>query len=125
MQQPIPSKPTYSPTITKLSWDAPENLVKKGNYTKYLQLIGKNIKLNLQNDLLLVNDIPANKIVRTDITIAANVAVNSIKITSSSGSPSIDAAVEKIVNETLTYMKPPSHGIMSRAVNVTLTVELN
>lgn len=125
IQQPIPSKPTYSPTITKLSWDAPENLVKKGNYTKYLQLIGKNIKLNLQNDLLLVNDIPANKIVKTDITIAANGSVNSIKIIDSSGSPSIDAAIEKIANETLTYMKPPSHGIMSRAVSVTLTVELN
>ena len=125
IQQPIPSKPTYSPTITKLSWDAPENLVQKGNYTKYLQLIGKNIKLNLQNDLLLVNDIPANKIVKTDIIIASNGSVNSIKITHSSGSPAIDASIEKIVNETLTYMKPPSHGIMSRAVNVTLTVELN
>ena len=125
LQQPIPSKPTYSPTITKISWDAPESLVKKGNYTKYLQLIGKNIKLNLQNDLLLVNDIPINKIVKADINIASSGNVNAVKIIASSGSPAIDASVEKIINETLTYMKPPSHGLISRPASVTLTIELN
>ncbi len=125
LQEPIPSKPTYSPTITKIAWDAPEGLVKKGNYTKYLQLIGKNIKLNLQNDLLLVDDIPVNKFAKLDINIASNGTVNSIKMVSSSGSPAIDASIEKIVNETLTYMKPPSHGIISKPANITLTVDMN
>lgn len=125
IKQPISTKPTYSPTITKISWEAPESLVKKGSYTKFLQLIGKNVKLNLQNDLLLVNDIPVNKIVKADISIAANGDVNSIKLTSSSGSSAIDESIKKIVNETLTYMKPPSHGIIARPVDITLTVELN
>ena len=125
IRQPISTKPTYSPSITNISWEAPESLVKKANYTKFLQLIGKNVKLNLQNDLLLVNDVPANKIVKVDINIASNGDVNSIKMVASSGSPAIDASVKKVVSDTLTYMKPPSHGIMSKSIDVTLVVELN
>ena len=125
IKQPISTKPTYSPSITKISWEAPESLVKKGSYTKFLQLIGKNVKLNLQNDLLLVNDIPTNKIVKVDIRIASNGDVDTIKMVASSGSPSIDASVQKVVTDTLTYMKPPSHGIISRPVDITLTLELN
>ena len=105
IKQPVSNKPTYSPTISNISWEAPESLVSKQNYTKYLQLIGKNVKLNLQNDLLLVNDVPVNKIVKVDINIATNGNVNSIKIASSSGSVAIDESVKKIVTETLTYMK--------------------
>ena len=125
IKQPVITKATYSPTITKISWEAPESLVKKGSYTKFLQLIGKNIKLNLQNDLLLVSDIPLNKTVRVDINIASNGNVNSIKMANSSGTVSIDNSIEKIINETLTYMKPPSLGIMSKSADITLTIELN
>lgn len=125
IRQPNIQKPSYSPTITNISWEAPESLVKKANYTKFLQLIGKNVKLNLQNDLLLVNDIPINKIVKVDINIASNGNVNSIKMTTSSGSPSIDASIKKVVTDTLTYMKPPSHGLISKSVDITLSVELN
>ena len=125
IKQPVIANPSYTPTITKISWEAPESLVKKGSYTKFLQLIGKNVKLNLQNDLLLVNDIPKNKIVKVDIRIAANGDVDSIKMANSSGSSAIDSSVKKVVNDTLTYMKPPSHGIISRPVEITLTLELN
>ena len=125
IKQPVIANPSYTPTITKISWEAPESLVKKGSYTKFLQLIGKNVKLNLQNDLLLVNDIPTNKIVKVDIRISANGDVDSIKMIASSGSSAIDSSVKKVVNDTLTYMKPPSHGIISRPVDITLTLELN
>ena len=125
IRHPKITKATYTPTITNISWEAPESLVKKANYTKFLQLIGKNVKLNLQNDLLLVNDIPINKLVKVDINIAPNGNVNSIKLTSSSGSPSIDSSIKKVVTDTLTYMKPPSHGVISKSVNITLSVELN
>ncbi len=125
IQRPsLPKSPGYSPTISKLSWEAPENLVQKESYTKFLQLIGKNIKLNLQNDLLLVSDIPTNKTVKVDINIASNGNVNSVKMVKSSGSEAIDNSVKKIVNETLTFMKPPSHGLIGKTT-VTLSLELN
>ena len=93
--------------------------------TKFLQLIGKNVKLNLQNELLLVNDAPTNKIVKVDINIASNGNVNSVKMAASSGSVPIDSSIRKIVSETLTYMKPPAHGIASKTADITLIIELN
>ena len=72
-----------------------------------------------------MNDIPTNKIVKVDIRISANGDVDSIKMIASSGSSAIDSSVKKVVNDTLTYMKPPSHGIISRPVDITLTLELN
>ena len=124
MQKKI-SQPSYSPTIARVSWEAPESIVEKESYKKYLQLAGKNIKLNLQNDLLLVNDVPVNKIVRLDIRVSADGEVESVKLVSSSGSNLIDASVRKVIKETLNYMKPPSHGIISKPIDITLVAELN
>lgn len=124
INQPISTKPTYTPSVAKISWEAPESVVKKDNYIKFLQLVGKNIKLNLQNDLLLVNDVPINKIVKLDLKIAPNGNIDDIKLSSSSGTVAIDNAIKKVINDTLTYMKPPSNGIISKPADVTLVVEL-
>ncbi len=124
INQPVSTKPTYTPTVTKVSWEAPESIVKKDSYIKFLQLVGKNIKLNLQNDLLLVNDIPINKTVKLDIKISPNGDIDDIKLSASSGTVSIDDAIKKVINDTLTYMKPPSSGLISKTADVTLVVEL-
>lgn len=124
INQPISTAPIYTPSVSKVSFEAPETLVKDANYTKFLQLVGKNVKLNLQNDLLLVNDIPTSKVVKVDIKLA-NSGVISVKLTDSSGSNAIDASVKKVINDTLKYMKPPSHGIISKSQTVTLCIELS
>ena len=120
----IDSKPTYSPTITTVSWEAPESLIKKDSYTNFLKSMGKNVKLNLQNDLLLVSDNPTSKSAKADIRIAPSGEVDSIKISQTSGSRAIDDTIIKVVGDTLKYMKPPSHSIISRPVDVTLVLEL-
>ncbi len=125
IMQPVSTQPTYAPTVSNISWEAPESLVKKAEYTKFLQLIGKNVKLNVQNDLLLVSDIPTNKIAKVDIRIESSGDVQFIKISKSSGSEAIDNSILKVVGDTLKYMKPPGHGIISKKVDVTLVVELN
>ncbi|MBR2069036.1 MAG: DUF1822 family protein [Candidatus Gastranaerophilales bacterium] len=124
IQQPISTKPTYSPSVAKVAWEVPQSLIDKQNYTKFLQLTGKNIKLNLQNDLLLVNDIPINKLVTVNIRIAGNGDIQSIKMLQTSGSSAIDSSINKVVRDTLKYMKPPAHGIMARPVDASLTIEL-
>ena len=124
IKQPVSNSPAYSPSVAKISWEAPESIVKKDSYIKFLQLIGKNIKLNLQNDLLLVNDVPINKIVKLDIKISSTGNIDDIKLASSSGTVAIDDAIKKVINDTLTYMKPPSNGIISKAADVTLVIEL-
>lgn len=111
-------------TINKISWEVPENIANKGNYTRFLQLVGKNVKLNLQNDLLLSNDFAKNNVIRLGIRIASNGEVIGMKILQSSGSAPIDEIIKKSVSETLQYMKPPSHGLISRPIEVTLVINL-
>lgn len=125
MMQPVSTKPVYSPTVSKISFEAPGDIVDDAAYTKFLQLIGKTIKLNLQNDLLLVDDIPVNKKAKADIQITANGAVNSVKITYSSGSRTVDDTILKVINDTLSYMKPPKHGIIAKPLVITLCLDLN
>ena len=119
------AQPAYSPSVAKVSWEAPEAIAQKDSYKKYLQLAGKNINLNLQNDLLLVNDIPINKVVRFDIRVSADGDVESVKMVNSSGSNQIDASIRKVIKETLNYMKPPSHGIISKPIDITLVAQFN
>lgn len=124
LKKPMPNQNSYNPTIAKISWEAPESLVKSESYIKFLQATGKNIKLNLQNELLIVNDIPINKEIRTDIKLTSHGEVISVKILKSSGSEPIDLAVKRVVEDTLKYLKPPvvSH---SKSFVITLTVSLN
>ncbi len=123
----IASQTTGEPlvaTINKISWEVPENIANKGNYTRFLQLVGKNIKLNLQNDLLLSSDFAKNNVIKLSIRIASNGDVIGIKILQGSGSEPIDNIIKKSVSETLMYMKPPSHGFIARPVDVILIISL-
>ncbi len=111
-------------TINKVSWEVPENLADKTNYKKFLQLVGKNIKLNLQNDLLLSNDTAKNSLIKVDIKFGHNGDIQSLKIASSSGSNNIDEIIKKSVKETLSYMKPPQSGFGTKSAEITLVIEL-
>lgn len=123
----LASKATGEPlvaTINKISWEVPENIANKSNYTRFLQLVGKNVKLNLQNDLLLSNDFAKNSVIKLSVRIANNGDVIGMRIVQSSGTQAIDEIIKKSVSETLSYMKPPSYGFMSRPVDVTLVISL-
>lgn len=123
--QPVPEGSAYSPSVSNISWEAPESIVKKGGYTKYLQLAGKNVKLNLQNELLLVSDIPTNRHVEVDIKLTSSGELISITVAKTSGSYAIDKAIEKVTTDTIKYMKPPSQGLVGKPIEMTLDVDLN
>jgi len=111
-------------TINKVSWEVPENLADKTNYKKFLQLVGKNIKLNLQNDLLLSNDTAKNSLIKVDIKFGHGGDIQSLKIAQTSGSTQIDDIIKKSVRETLSYMKPPQSGFGTKSAEITLVIEL-
>lgn len=111
-------------TINKISWEVPENIANKANYARFLQLVGKNVKLNLQNDLLLSNDFAKNSVIKLSIRISSSGEIIDMKILQSSGSVPIDNIIKKSVTETLQYMKPPSHGLISRPLEVVLVISL-
>lgn len=111
-------------TINKVSWEVPENLADKTNYKKFLQLVGKNIKLNLQNDLLLSNDTATSSLIKVDIKFNHTGDIQSLKIAQTSGSSQIDEIIKKSVRETLSYMKPPQSGFGTKSAEITLVIEL-
>ena len=111
-------------TINKVSWEVPENLADKSNYKKFLQLVGKNIKLNLQNDLLLSNETAKSSLIKVDIKFGHNGDIQSLKIAQTSGSSQIDEIIKKSVRETLSYMKPPQSGFGTKSAEITLVIEL-
>lgn len=108
INQPISTKPTYSPTITDVAWEASQKIVQKDSFAKYLKMAGKNIKLNLQNELLLISDVPTNRQAMVEVILASSGQVLKVETYQSSGSIAVDDAIRKSVIDTLRSMKPPS-----------------
>ena len=110
--------------VRDISWEVDNDTAGKEDYTKFLQIVGKNIKLSLQNELLLTSDFPRNHTVKAEIKFAGNGNVGSLKMLQGSGSRQIDEMIQKCIYETLSYIKPPKPGFMGKNPSVTLVIEL-
>ncbi len=110
--------------VKNISWEVDSDVAGKESYTKFLQIVGKNIKLSLQNELLLTSDFPRNHTVKAEIKFAGSGNVGSLKLIQGSGSPQIDDMIQKCVYETLSYIKPPKTGFLEKNLEMTLVIEL-
>lgn len=108
IKQPVPTKPAYTPEIQKVAWEVPQELAKKDVFAKYLKMAGKNIKMSLQNEMLSINDVPANRLAVVEILFSGIGGVLKIDTYQSSGSRVIDETIIKTVGTTLSRIKPPS-----------------
>lgn len=109
-------------TISKIAWEIPEDLAYNDAFRKYLQIAGKNLKLNLQNNLLLATEMAYSNKVVVDLMINQDGSVGSEKVIKSSGSKQIDKIVLQSVKETLKYLKIPSSEINTPSVYATLII---
>ncbi len=109
-------------TISKIAWEAPEDLAYSDSFRKYLQMAGKNLKLTLQNDLLLSSEMAYSNKVIVDISINKGGTIKDAKISVSSGSKQIDNIVLQSVKETLKYLKMPADEIQGSSVDLTLII---
>lgn len=109
-------------TISKIAWEVPEDLAYNDSFRRYLQIAGKNLKLNLQNDLLLANEMAYSDKVVVDLQISGNGSLQASNITTSSGSKQIDAIVLQSVKETIQYLKMPISEIGNRSIVATLII---
>ena len=125
IKQPVSTKPTYSPTISKVAWEAPQTLVQSEAFAKYLKMSGKNIKLNLQNDLLLVNDVPTTKAAIVEVILSSNGSVVKVDTYKTSGSRIIDDTAKKVVTDTIRRMKPPAINTKEAENSILLKIDLN
>lgn len=111
-----------STTISKVAWEVPEELAYNDSFRKYLQIAGKSLKLNLQNNLLLANEMAYSNKVIVDLTISRDGSLQSSDISLSSGSKQIDKIVLQSVKETLKYLKMPSNELSGQSAVATLII---
>lgn len=109
-------------SISKVAWEVPEDLAYNDSFRKYLQIAGKNLKLNLQNNLLLANEMAYSNKVIVDLNISRDGSLQSNNIVISSGSKQIDKIVLQSVKETLMYLKMPSSELSGNSISATLII---
>ncbi len=97
-----------APVILKsVAWQVPSSISKDMIFNKYLQIAGKNIKLNLATDLLDTDDFAYNNRIKISMTVKNNAPVKNIKIIESSGSKNVDDIVLQSIKQTLKYINTP------------------
>ena len=111
-----------SASISKVAWEVPEDLAYNDSFRQYLQIGGKNIKLNLQNDLLLATEMAYSNKIIVDLKIKKDGSLQSEDITASSGSKEIDKIVLQSVKNTLMYLKMPSSELSGDSATITLII---
>ena len=94
-------------TITKLSWQVSEKLAANSSVKEYLQTAGKNIQMNLQNDLANSADINFNNIIKVSFEIAPDNTMKGMQVLESSGSDQVDEIVLRSIKNTLKYISVP------------------
>lgn len=109
-------------SVSKIAWEVPEDLAYNDSFRKYLQSAGKNLKLTLQNDLLLATELAYSNKMIVDLTISKSGVLQSENVAVSSGSKQIDKIVLQSVKETLKYLKMPSSEVSGSSVDATLII---
>lgn len=110
-------------TITKISWEVSQKLAADPTFKNYLQVAGKNLQMNLQNDLSYTTDFNYNNKVKVSMEIAKDNTIKRIQATESSGSEQIDNVVLQSIKETLKYINVPD--IKDYNGNYNLSVVIN
>ena len=122
------TKPPINPesylTVKKIQWQVPDYLSYSPNIKSYLQSAGKSIKLSLSSDLLLATEYAYSNVVKINLKISNNGAVQNATVATSSGSKQIDNIVLQSVKTTLNVVKPPAGEIKTPDFNLTLTINL-
>jgi outer membrane biosynthesis protein TonB len=111
-----------STSISKVGWEVPEDLAYNDSFRRYLQMAGRNLKLNLQNNLLLATEMAYSNKVVVDLNVGRGGDLRSSNISVSSGSKQIDTIVLQSVKETLKYLKVPSSEISGDSFAATLII---
>lgn len=108
-----------------ISWDVDKNLAKKEEYKNFLQILGKNIKLNLENEFIIIGELPRNKDLQLRIEFSNNASVKNISFITSSGTKQIDDTILNSLYEILSYVKAPKKGFIMPDVEMILNISLS
>ncbi len=110
------------PSISKIAWEVPEDLAYNDLFRKYLQTLGTNLKLSLNNDVLLVPDMVYSAKMVVDIKVSKSGSLEAANIVASSGSKKIDDLVLRNIKNSVNYLKPPASEVNGNTFNATLII---
>lgn len=110
-------------TITKISWEVSQKLAAEETFKNYLQVAGKNLQMNLQNDLAYATDFNYSPKVKVSFEVGKDNLIKRIQVTESSGSEQIDNVVLQSIKETLKYINVPN--IKDYNGNYNLSIVIN
>ncbi|MBR1753502.1 hypothetical protein IJ732_01580, partial [bacterium] len=119
-QENLSTEP-ISAKVSNISWEVPESLAYNDVIREYLQIAGKNVKLNLQNELILTSEYSYSQKVVVDMLVTKSGDVSKLNVSTSSGSKAIDHIIVNTVRDTLKYLKMPA-GELTEDVELSLVV---
>lgn len=93
--------------VTKISWEVSQSIAQNELFAKYLQIAGKNLQLNLKNDLINATEFAYNDKIKVLIIIGKDNNIKKIEVLSTSGSEQVDEIVLQSIKETLKYINVP------------------
>ncbi len=96
-----------SVTVTKIAWEVPQYIASSELFKKYLQIAGKNLQINLKNDLMNATEFAYNDSVKVLVVVGKDNAVKKMEILSTSGSQQVDELVLQSIKATLKYINVP------------------
>lgn len=111
-----------SASVSKVAWEVPEEYAYNDRFRQYLQTAGKNLKLTLQNDLLLSTEMAYSDKIVVDLDINKDGSIKDANVVTSSGSKQIDKIVLQSVKETMKYLKAPASELSGQSVKATLII---
>ena len=98
----------FYPEIKKITFEIPDYLSYSEGIRKYLQSVGRSVKLSATSDLLLTTDYSTTDRVKIALTLTPDGNIRKSEMAISSGSKQIDQIVLQSVKNTLDVVKPPA-----------------
>ena len=109
-------------TITKISWNVSDKLAQNESFKNYLQVAGKNLQINLQNDLANTTEFAYNNKIHLNFQVTKNNEIKNLQVLDSSGSEQIDNVVLRSIKETLKYVNAPNLKDIKGDYNLSLVI---
>lgn len=115
-------KGSIYPEVKKISFEVPDYLTYSDGIKKYLQTVGRSIKLSATSDLLLTSDYSVSDRVKVNLKLTPNGDIKNADIDISSGSKQIDKIVLQSVKNTLNVVKPPAGEVKGDDFNLAVII---
>ena len=110
----------FYPEIKKITFEIPDYLSYSEGIRKYLQTVGRSVKLSASSDLLLTTDYSSTDRVKVALTLSPSGDVKKADMAISSGSAQIDQIVLQSVKNTLNIVKPPADEVKGDEFNLAI-----